>query len=222
LLWRYFYISLQAMIIKTFSTGEIASRNVLALEGNDTLQGSADAESINGNRDNDIIAGGGGDDTLLGGLGNDSLNGEDGSDRLFGNIGIDTLSGDLGNDLLYGGRDSDTLLGGDGNDTLSGDLGKDSLIGNAGNDLFILGPLGASTDPNVVDVIGDFNNSSDLIGLTASVSESNLTLLSGGANGLPYSSSDTIISLNISDAGNYLGVVLNNTPDQLQGRFISI
>jgi Ca2+-binding RTX toxin-like protein len=207
---------------KTFSMGEIAGHHVLALEGNDTVQGSVDAESINGNRGNDIISGGGGDDTLLGGQGNESLKGEDGRDRLFGNIGIDTVSGDSSNDLLYGGRDSDTLLGGDGNDRLSGDLGKDSLVGNAGNDPFILGTLGASTDPNVVDIIGDFNSSTDLIGLTASVSESNLTLLAGGTNGLPYSSSDTIIRLNISDAGNYLGVVLNTTPDRLQGRFISI
>ncbi len=46
---------------------------LLATPGNDILQGTTDAETIDGGAGNDTIDGGGGADTLIGGLGNDTI-----------------------------------------------------------------------------------------------------------------------------------------------------
>jgi serralysin len=207
---------------RIFNPGEIGDRTVLALDGNDTVQGSSDSESINGNLGNDQLLGKGGNDSLYGGQGLDTISGEDGNDFLFGNKGADSLIGGAGNDILFGGQDNDTLLGSEGNDTLIGDLGRDSLVGGQGIDLFILQASNVSNDPNLADIIADFSSTEDSIGLTGSLVESNLTFVAGGTNGTPYTSNDTIIQVNISGSGNFIGVVLNTTPAQLQGRFVSV
>jgi Ca2+-binding RTX toxin-like protein len=53
----------------TFFPGKLGvfPQGFFMLEGNDTIQGSADGELIRGNQDNDLLWGGGSDDTLLGG-----------------------------------------------------------------------------------------------------------------------------------------------------------
>lgn len=207
---------------RTFSNGEIGDRTVLALDGNDTLQGSSDSEAMNANRGSDLLFGGSGNDSLAGGQGSDTINGDDGDDYLFGNKGTDNLLGGTGNDFFFGGQDNDTLFGNEGNDSLVGDLGKDSLVGGDGRDVFILQASNVNTDPNLVDIIADFNNADDAIGLTGSLVESNITFVTGGVNGLPYTSNDTLLQLNISSTGSYIGVVLNATPEQLQGNFVSV
>jgi len=143
-----------------------------------------------------LLLGGGGSDSLAGGQGSDTVNGEDGDDRLFGNKGTDYLLGGTGNDFIFGGQDNDTLFGNEGNDTLVGDLGKDSLTGGSDKDVFVLQSSNVNTDPNLVDIIADFNSTDDVIGLTGSLVESNLTFLTGGINGLPYTSNDTLLQLN--------------------------
>jgi Ca2+-binding RTX toxin-like protein len=71
---------------------------VLALDGNDTVIGSADSEIILGNQGQDIIRGGEGNDTLYGGKDSDQLFGDTGDDFLSGDRGIDTLTGGQGRD----------------------------------------------------------------------------------------------------------------------------
>ncbi|MDP1708674.1 MAG: retention module-containing protein [Gammaproteobacteria bacterium] len=70
-----------------------------ALIGNQTLNGTAGA------------------DTLYGGAGDDTLNGLGGNDILYGGSGNDILNGGDGNDILIGGAGKDTMTGGSGNDT---------------------------------------------------------------------------------------------------------
>jgi Ca2+-binding RTX toxin-like protein len=109
--------------------------------GNDTLKGTASANTINAL---------GGDDSVKGLGGNDKLAGGSGGDTLIGGSGTDTLTGGVGNDALRGGEGSDKLNGGDGNDTLSGNGGSDDFIFARGHD---------------ADTITDFTNGSDQINL---------------------------------------------------------
>ena len=131
-------------------------------EGNDVLQGTASADTINGLGGNDKIYGGAGNDTLDGGTGDDEVYGQDGNDALDGGAGddtllagngIDVLRGGVGNDKLYarstdmaagsddganqmyGDDGDDYILGGKGNDTLDGGAGADELSGAAGDDI---------------------------------------------------------------------------------------
>ncbi|MES2356088.1 MAG: hypothetical protein V4568_17125 [Pseudomonadota bacterium] len=78
-----------------------------------------DGETIEGDRHQDHLYGGGGDDTLKGGAENDYLE---------GGSGADTLNGDADNDTLFGGADDDTLTGGKGNDVLEGGKDFDTYI----------------------------------------------------------------------------------------------
>lgn len=156
------------------SPGQLAERpgGVRGLAGDDTVMGSTADELINGNLGNDILFGRGGNDILRGGQDNDAVYGEEGDDILNGNRGDDLVSASRGNDLVRGGQDNDLLIGGEGNDTLIGDFGLDRLVGGSGTDLFVLRTDAASTNPEQVDIILDFNN--DRIGLTADVAVNDL------------------------------------------------
>ena len=109
--------------------------------GDDTLTGSADADTITGGDGNDVISGETGDDTLQGDAGNDSISGGDGNDFIDGNDGNDTASGDAGNDSLMGSFGDDMLIGDVGDDTLDGGFGDDLLNGMSGDDS-LLGSFG--------------------------------------------------------------------------------
>ncbi len=127
---------------------------LLALGGNDTIQGGASVVRwIDGGEGNDSILGGDGTaDTLLGGAGDDLLSaGSLYSLSIYspGDSAKNVLSGGLGNDTLVGGKGDDMLIGGAGDDKLYGDAvlstferwdghgndGNDTLIGGAGNDI---------------------------------------------------------------------------------------
>jgi Ca2+-binding RTX toxin-like protein len=145
---------------KTLDLGFSTLASVEGSDGDDLLQGTAEA---------DTIIGGAGDDTLQGGDGNDLLEGGDDNDRLEGGTGNDTLAGGSGHDaaaydfsaasnavvlnastvgssssliLNAGSFGSDTLLdieyvhiaGSIFADRLTGGSGDDVLLGNAGND----------------------------------------------------------------------------------------
>ncbi|WP_176752436.1 VCBS domain-containing protein [Pelistega sp. MC2] len=124
---------------------------------NATHRGDVTDDTINGTDDADIIDGGEGNDTLNGGAGND---------RLYGGAGNDTLNGGAGDDYLYGGLDNDTLNGGDGDDYLVGGAGKDTLTGGAGADTFVFAAL-LLTNGNNVDTITDFQTGVDKIALSS-------------------------------------------------------
>lgn len=65
--------------------------------------GSAYADILLGDGQDNVLFGGGGYDRLLGRDGNDVLKGESGDDTLIGGLGVDTLEGGAGNDVLTGG-----------------------------------------------------------------------------------------------------------------------
>jgi VCBS repeat-containing protein len=114
--------------------------------GDSTLNGTAGDEAINGGNGNDklfgnagadTLSGGNGNDTLQGGAGVDSLDGGNGNDSEDGGAGADTLSGANGNDDLVGGAGNDSMDGGNGNDNFTGGAGDDQMTGGNGNDRFI-------------------------------------------------------------------------------------
>ncbi|MEA5560186.1 pre-peptidase C-terminal domain-containing protein [Planktothrix agardhii] len=157
--------------------GQLAGfpQGVLALGGNDTIQGSVDGEVINGNQGFDQIFGGGGNDNLFGGQDGDVIDGGVGDDILFGNLGADIITGGDGNDNLFGGKDNDNLSGDLGNDILSGDFGIDALTGGGGSDIFVLGIGGGGAD-----VITDFQDGADLMQLPAGLTFSNILVQASG------------------------------------------
>lgn len=73
--------------------------------GQDTLDGGADNDRLNGGWSDDLLFGGAGDDRLNGGHGHDTLDGGAGDDRITGGLGTDTFIFNGGHDLI---RDFDT------------------------------------------------------------------------------------------------------------------
>lgn len=85
--------------------------------GNDTIVGGGGRDILYGQTGSDYLDAGEGDDAILGGDDNDQVLGGGGCDNLYGEAGCDTVSGDAGNDVLDGGAGADRLIGGSGNDT---------------------------------------------------------------------------------------------------------
>lgn len=80
------------------------------------------------------------DDTVFGTAQADTLSGGTGSDLIYGGAGGDTISGRGGDDLIYGGRGGDTIAGNQGADTAvwtNGD-GSDAFDGGTGSDLQLI------------------------------------------------------------------------------------
>lgn len=151
---------------------------LVALEGNDFVIGSIDAEIINGNQGEDIIQGGGGADLVLGGKGRDQVSGDSGNDQVNGNIGEDIVFGGSGDDIVRGGKDADLVSGEDGNDVVIGDFGIDVLAGGSGADLFALRTDITLADSNNLDIILDFNSfEGDYIGVTGGFTEQDFDLV---------------------------------------------
>lgn len=225
--------------IETLTPGQLTSLpgGLLALAGNDSVRGSTDGELIFGNEGLDTILGNGGNDTILGGQDVDNLSGDGGNDFILGNLGDDiitagvapagsntgndtingnqgndTIIGGSGNDLIHGGKDNDDLQGGNGDDTLVGDFGRDVLRGGLGNDVFVLRTTTGVTNPDLADVIADFQliNQSDRIGLTGGLTQANLDLR-------PFNNGTLIIN---ATNNQFLGFVSNVAPTDLNGRFI--
>jgi lysophospholipase L1-like esterase len=135
-------------IQQLFVGGELGT-SVLATANADTILGGSDDEVLRGAGGADAILARGGDDALRGGDGGDDLRGGSGDDRLFGGGGADDLSGAGGDDRLLGhgrkdnlagGADADRLFGGRAIDHLSGGAGDDLLNGGRGRDSLIGGP----------------------------------------------------------------------------------
>ena len=146
---------------------------VLALNGDDT---------INGSSVNDLIFGGRGEDDLLGNGGNDNLS---------GNKDTDFLDGGSGDDILRGGKGTDLLVGSGGNDTLIGDAGVGIYQGGLGSDVYVFRTDLAGTEqdlsaissifpgiPNSIElpnaIITDFSLTEDIIGLTGGMTKADL------------------------------------------------
>jgi serralysin len=104
------------------------------------------------------------------------LTGQNQGGILCGEGGNDTLSGMGGNDVLCGGTGNDILNGGTGNDISFGGAGRDTHIGGTGRDTFV---LALNTG---VDVIKDFQNGRDKLGLSIELNPDILDIVQRGKN----------------------------------------
>lgn len=154
-------------------TGEHGDNLLDALAVNNinvTLNGATGNDTVLGGAKDDSLIGAGGNDVLNGRGGNDTLDGGNNSDTLYGGGGNDVLNGQGGDDLLNGNVSNDLLNGAGGADTLVGGLGNDTLIGGLGNDVFAVQSITGS------DIIDDFVDGTDLLGLTGSSSFGDLMI----------------------------------------------
>ena len=126
----------------------------------------------------------------------------------------DSYSAGAGDDLLEGGGGDDTLLGGAGDDTLIGGTGADRLSGGEGADTFVLGEGDGGDVLSLADLITDFEDGLDLIGLEGGLQFSDLTVSDGGtANS----------AISIAATGEMLAVIEGITEDLLDnGDFIAL
>jgi Ca2+-binding RTX toxin-like protein len=156
---------------------------------------------LHGGKGSDTVIGSGGNDILCGDLGADSLTGGEGNDLLFGNAGADSLDGSEGNDTLMGGKGNDSLTGGDGDDFLCGDRGSDTLTGGTGRDVFIL------TEGFDSDIITDFSDGLDVLGLTGTLTFEQLSVSAGaGATLISIAATGELLASLIGVDANPIGV----------------
>jgi Ca2+-binding RTX toxin-like protein len=187
-------------------------------------------ESVYGSSGDDALTGDGGNNRLVGYAGSDTLSGGVGDDELYGHFpsvvsptlyegeidGGDTLYGGEGDDSLYGGAGDDTLDGGIGRDVLTGEgpatsngsTGQALLGGPAGSDTFVTRAGDGSTVLAQADVITDFEDGTDQIGLDG-INFNDLTI----AQGTDDYVNDTVVS--ITTGGEYLFVIQNTTASNI-------
>ncbi|BAU43281.1 calcium-binding protein [Leptolyngbya sp. O-77] len=115
-----------------------------------------------------------------------------------GRGGNDDLSGMGGDDILCGGNGHDTLRGGQGHDICWGGRGRDIYYGGAGRDTFVLDLLKG------VDVIKDYKDGIDKIGLTNGITYEQISIQKEGKHSGIY----------LDDRK--LGVVENTRPGTLR------
>ncbi|MFK7733466.1 MAG: hypothetical protein AB8B48_17735 [Pseudomonadales bacterium] len=115
--------------------------NVIGSQGNDSINGDALANELNGGLGNDTIRGGGGSDRLVGGAGNDDLRFDDLSGTgITLNLGV----GGLGAGTAFFGGDSSTdtfdefeqYFLSNQDDVTNSSAGVDIVFGLSGDDLF--------------------------------------------------------------------------------------
>ncbi len=170
------------------------SVDVRAGSGNDTIIGSAQADTLNGDSGDDLLIAGAGDDQVTGGSGDDTVDGESGNDDLAGGRGFDTLIVAADSNLIINstitvgdGVDSHRefeqglLSGGDGHNRLDARLATIpvTLMGGRGNDTLLGGPRGDRLDGGLGT---DF---AEIVG-------SNITLTNSNAPGVDI---DAVISV---------------------------
>lgn len=139
---------------------------------------------------------------------NVTLDGAAGDDTLVGGSNDDVLVGRDGHDLLNGEDGNDKLLGYDGDDTLIGGAGNNIAIGGTGSDIFAL----ESNSGRII--VQDFDDNTDMFGLTSSLGFSDLNIVDGGANA---------IIRDLSNSNQVLAIVANFDASSLTSAdFVSI
>ena len=158
----------QHIYIRTFGGDDwvfqISSKpvTILTYDGNDSVLGGKNYESVDLGENNDIaytqkgddmvdgeehqdfIILGPNDDSAFGGSGNDLILGQGGDDLLIlgmegrdilaGGAGVEDIRGNEGDDFLFGGPGKDELFGLEDNDILCGGTENDQLAGGTGDD----------------------------------------------------------------------------------------
>ncbi|NDC58817.1 MAG: hypothetical protein EBZ50_08355, partial [Alphaproteobacteria bacterium] len=210
--------------------------------GNETINGTAFADTLNGNAGNDTITGLAGSDTVNGGAGTDTLVATvgDGNDSYDGGAGVDTYtlagttadatvnltlgtatSADTGADTLVG---VENVIGGSGADLLTGDANANTLNGGAGNDTLDGGAAGADT---LIGGLGDDTFIINRAGITITETagqgvdtvRTSLNAFTLGANvdNLVYTGAAAINATGNNDANDMTGGVGNDTLTGLGG-----
>jgi 5'-nucleotidase / UDP-sugar diphosphatase len=151
---------------------------------------------VNGTKGSNRLRGNVGDDVLVGLSGNDLLRGLGGNDDISGGVGNDSMDGGTGNDLMKGGSGTDKMLGGDGNDTLFGGAGDDVITLGKGRDVAML-ETGRGDN-----LIKDFTNRQDKLGLGGGLTFRRLTIAQSGRNATISLGGDLLATLRNADAAN--------------------
>jgi Ca2+-binding RTX toxin-like protein len=193
--------------------------------GNDTLDGANGSDTLNGGDGNDTLYAGSGlwTDVLVGAAGDDIYelynvasqlyeNAGDGIDTLRSYAWATTLPANVENLVLVdpvsnvdgtGNVLNNSLTGNAGSNILNGLQGADTLTGGAGQDTFVLRPGDGGSALSLADVIADYQDGADSIGLGGGLTYAGLTIQQGtGAN-----TNHTIIQRTAT--GEYLAVLQN-------------
>ena len=121
-----------------------------------------------------------------------------------GNASDNLLRGNRSHNALDGLGGNDTLLGGAGADVLSGGAGADRLVGGAGADSFVFAAGDGGTTLDAADMLYDFEDGIDQIGLAGGLDFADLAISQG--NGIDTATGNTVIG---SSSREYLVVLLN-------------
>ncbi len=169
------------------------------------------------------ITGGGGDDNISGDNNANVLEGKNGTDNISGYGGNDILGGhdssvssESGNDLLYGGAGNDILYGTAGENKLDGGTGQDNMTGGNGADTFIIRSGDGGSALTDADIIMDYQDGTDVIGLDGGLSFDDLTIAQGSGS----NSSHTTIR--ITSSGEYLSILQNVSASNISEADFSI
>jgi Ca2+-binding RTX toxin-like protein len=161
--------------------GAVPTPDLIAgTNGNDTLEGTGDDETLDGHAGADVLIGGSGNDTyIVDNTGDSVQEAQDaGTDLVKSSVSftltntyIENLTltgqnaingeGSSGANVLVGNDGVNHLDGRSGADTLESGGGNDTLTGGAGDDTFVF------LDDGGADTITDYNDSHDVIDLTA-------------------------------------------------------
>jgi Ca2+-binding RTX toxin-like protein len=201
--------------VSTFPTLTFGVTNfstVIGTANNDTIAGDNGNNTLIGNAGNDILTGNGGNDTVSGGTGNDAINGGLGSDTVDYSSFTEAITllasgivnkGSFGTDTIVG---VETVIGATGQsntiDASTGTATTTSLNVNLGNNSLIVNGLPSpinSITLNVqnflADIVQDFQDGFDRIGLGGGLLFSQLTISSLGTNTLIRSSGQILATL---------------------------
>ena len=150
-----------------------------------TSYGASNFENISGSAANETIQGDSSDNIINeykkgGSYGSDS-NG--GTDSMYGYDGNDTI---YGQGYFYGGAGNDTLEGSNTDDTFDGGTGSDTITTGTGSDVIVIRTGDGGSTIADADVIKDFTDGTDVIGLatgSGALAYTDLTIAQGlGSN----------------------------------------
>ena len=179
---------------------------------NQSLTGTAAADTLTGEVGNDTINGGAGNDILAGGIGNDTINGEGDDDVIDGGLGNDVIDGGTGNDIITdnAGREG-TIAGGDGNDVITAALTRNRAIdGGDGNDTIRFGNANSYgllgffyTGATITGGAGDDTIESYNEGVTIDGGSGHDTIVTGSAATITLGADSDILRVSQAVVANY-------------------